>query len=338
MGCGKKRKTFHKCYGVLFGILTLLVGALFIMQVWSIYRSPIKKPYTLENISTHFKEIAPFVWAWVIALAGNILFSFIFPKEKEKPLQYKDDALAVKRLRARLKDDGRCVDGINKAKAISIVLWTVFGLAFLFTLVVCRFYLSKTAYTSVFESEFFSQHNGTAERLVKILPWIFSTLLLAIAAIECTAYRKSKQAAVLKAHIAERAKAQKEAKQLGKTEEDLQKDKMLKAVSETVATLAQKGRLNRLQPRMQACIKEQEREQVRYERICEEVAIKREKQVRREEHRKKVSRISPTALWTVRALVFVGAVVLIVIGASNGGMLNLWEKAEKICTQCIGLG
>ena len=338
MGCGKKRATFHKCYGVLFGILTLLVGALFIVQVWSIYRSPINKPYTLDNISVHFKEIAPFVWAWLIALAGNILFSFIFPKEKEKPLQYKDDTLVVKRLRARLKDDGRCVAGINKVKAISIVLWVLFSLAFVFTIVVCRFYLSKTAYTSVFESEFFSQHNGTAERLVKILPWVFSCILLAIAALECTAYRKSRQAAVLKAHIAENARVQKEAKSLGKTEEDLQKDATVKAVAETVEACAQKGRLDKLQPCIEACLKKQEKEKAHYESVCQKVSETRVRQARREERRKKLSRITPTALWTARALVFVGAVVLIVIGASNGGMLNLWEKAEKICTQCIGLG
>ena len=40
----------------------------------------------------------------------------------------------------------------------------------------------------------------------------------------------------------------------------------------------------------------------------------------------------------VRIVLAAGAVVLVIVGISNGGMRDVLEKAINICTQCIGLG
>ena len=40
----------------------------------------------------------------------------------------------------------------------------------------------------------------------------------------------------------------------------------------------------------------------------------------------------------VRALVFTAAVVMIILGAINGGAADVLGKAIRICTECIGLG
>lgn len=42
-----------------------------------------------------------------------------------------------------------------------------------------------------------------------------------------------------------------------------------------------------------------------------------------------------TALWAVLAA---AAVLLIVLGVLNGGMQDVFVKAAKICSECIGLG
>ncbi len=42
-----------------------------------------------------------------------------------------------------------------------------------------------------------------------------------------------------------------------------------------------------------------------------------------------------TALW---AALFCAALLLIVLGVLNGGMLDVLTKAVKICSECIGLG
>ncbi len=44
------------------------------------------------------------------------------------------------------------------------------------------------------------------------------------------------------------------------------------------------------------------------------------------------------AVWTVRGVVFVLAVVFIILGSFNGGAADVLLKAVNICTECIGLG
>lgn len=44
------------------------------------------------------------------------------------------------------------------------------------------------------------------------------------------------------------------------------------------------------------------------------------------------------ALWTERGVLFVVGVVFVVLGAMNGGVGDLFDKAVNICTECIGLG
>ena len=41
---------------------------------------------------------------------------------------------------------------------------------------------------------------------------------------------------------------------------------------------------------------------------------------------------------TVRTVLLVAAVVLIVAGAFNGSARDVFGKAVKICTECVGLG
>lgn len=338
MGRGKKARLLHGWYGVVFALLTLLVGVLIVIQVWSIYRTPIDKPYTKGNISAHFREIAPFVWAWLIALAGNILLSLFLPKEPEKLPKYQDYGLVVKRLRARLPDDGKCVPGINKGRGVRIVLWCLCIFAIVATAAVSRFYLSKTAYTSTFVSEFFSAHGGTAERLIKILPWIFSSLLLVFAVYEYEAYRRERQAETLKDFISADAKAKKEAKLSGKTEDQLKRDELASTVAKAVEACAKDNRLDKLEARIQSDLKAQEQAREHYKEVCAKVAQARERKAQRAEKAKGRAKLMGAGLWAARIGIFAAAVVLLVIGISNDGMLNLWEKAEKICTQCIGLG
>ena len=40
----------------------------------------------------------------------------------------------------------------------------------------------------------------------------------------------------------------------------------------------------------------------------------------------------------VRAVILTVAIVFIIIGITNGGMADVFEKATRICTECIGLG
>ncbi len=46
----------------------------------------------------------------------------------------------------------------------------------------------------------------------------------------------------------------------------------------------------------------------------------------------------PAVLWAVRGSILTLAVVFIVLGIGNGGMRDVFAKAVRICTECIGLG
>ena len=50
------------------------------------------------------------------------------------------------------------------------------------------------------------------------------------------------------------------------------------------------------------------------------------------------TRHKPLILTAVRAVVFAVAVLFIVLGIVNGGILDVLGKAIRICTECIGLG
>lgn len=47
---------------------------------------------------------------------------------------------------------------------------------------------------------------------------------------------------------------------------------------------------------------------------------------------------SRRAVWIIRGLVLALAITFIILGVVNGGMHDVFEKAVKICTECIGLG
>ena len=51
-----------------------------------------------------------------------------------------------------------------------------------------------------------------------------------------------------------------------------------------------------------------------------------------------VNQYEDISVWVIRGVVFVLAVVFIVLGSLNGGVADVFGKAIRICTECIGLG
>lgn len=40
----------------------------------------------------------------------------------------------------------------------------------------------------------------------------------------------------------------------------------------------------------------------------------------------------------IRKVIFVAAVLLVIVGALNGGIKDVMNKANRICYECIGIG
>lgn len=43
-------------------------------------------------------------------------------------------------------------------------------------------------------------------------------------------------------------------------------------------------------------------------------------------------------IWLLRALLFVAAVAMIIVGVANGETRTVLQKAVNICLECIGIG
>ena len=285
-------------YGIVFSVFTVFVGALFIWQVWAIYRSAESKPFSVDSISAHFKQIQVFVWLWVATLIGNLLFGILYPDQKKKSGFIDLDA-QVQKMRARLPDSGKFV---LKNKTYPLIRKIVFscGCAVLLAVIIASAYFLSAAYTPTLSSKFFAESNGAAERLLCLFAWVcFGAILLAVAAVIDNVLVK-KELALLKDSVAMEAKA-KQGKG-GGIKENLTAEE-LKA----------------------------------YNQVCVEVAEERKnKKVRREDLA--ADKNKKLAVWIARGVLACAAVVLLIVGIANGGMADVLEKAKNICTQCIGLG
>ncbi len=170
-------------YTLVFALLTALVGALFILQTWSIYRSAPSGAYTRRNIAAHFKRIAPVVALWFAALVGNIALQIAFPDEPARPKAYQDVKGRLQTMRKNLPSDESSLAEIAQAdrageKLSRIAAWSAFGVT-LVAVVLTLTTLLKGFYLPLFKAEFFTAHGGAVNRL--LLAVLLS--LLALAAI-----------------------------------------------------------------------------------------------------------------------------------------------------------
>ncbi len=273
-----KKVTF--IYGICLAALTVIVGALFIMQIWAIYQSKPVNAFTAESIHEKFTQIAVPVGLWVGAVIIGGVLSYVFPEEEEKPKAYISVRMNLERLKGRLpQEEGGMVE-VNKESRCRIIAWTACAACCVAATVISLLYLLDAQYVPRFEGEFFTGHKGAADRLLRIMPWVFGGLLACLAAWIYDTHSIKKETAFIKTKIAENAK---------------------KGIKPSKA----------------------EKKLSRWERICKKYPILKSK------------------WWKYGLQIGLGvlSVALIIIGIFNGGMdYDVFDKAKKICTQCIGLG
>ncbi len=175
------KSIIKRVYKIFLTALTALLGVLFIVQIWSIFRSSETDPYTVEIVSKKFGQIAPFVWVWVISVVVGGVFWTVFPDETEKPKAYVATQTALKRLYARFPQ-GENLEEVKIEKKIRLVAYVVcLGLC-IASAVVCLVYLLDSSFTVKFNAEIFHAHDGVAARLASGLPWGIVAFLSAVSA------------------------------------------------------------------------------------------------------------------------------------------------------------
>lgn len=200
-----KGRTVRSVYGICLSVLTAVVGVLFIVQVWSIFRSAEQDPFTVERISAHFAQIAVPVWLWVAAVIGGGVLSYVFPEEEAKLKAYADVGKTLRRLKTRLPEDTEGMAEVNKENRIRKTVWIVAAALCVISAVVALVYLFDLEYTATFNTEFYQSH-PEAEKFVKIFPWLLASLCVCAGASVYEAYSVKKEIGQVKALIAESAK------------------------------------------------------------------------------------------------------------------------------------
>ena len=187
-------------------VLTAVVATLFILQICAIYASAPESPYTVENISAHFNQIAVPVWIWVAALAGDIVLSFIYPEEAESPKAQVDIAIRLSRMQKRLPENAVGMSAIKqkrKARTVALIACVVFVIA---AIAVCLVHLLNENYQPIIGEDFFPGGRALADRLVRSVPWIVCAFLAVIFVVLFFEKSQEEELALTKTAIAESAK------------------------------------------------------------------------------------------------------------------------------------
>lgn len=143
----KTCKSVRLYYGYIFGAFTIVVGALFIWQVLSLYVSGTRPdfvgtPFTRERVTEALSKIALFFWLWVAGIVAGFVLWEVFPVADKKRKICPDLQLA--RLNKRMPSSAPNgleteFTAIGEAKRIIFALrcaaWAVFAIAAVYSLV-----------------------------------------------------------------------------------------------------------------------------------------------------------------------------------------------------------
>lgn len=196
----KKNETFKRAYKTALAALTVVVGVLFVVQVWRVFALG-NRPFTVENISKYFSQIAFFVWLWIAAtIVGGVLW-LAFPSEKSSIVACVSPQVTLAKLKRRLPD----TDGEGrKERSKRIAVWLACAAICIVCAVVALVYLTGE-YAAKAQEGFFSEH-GEAERLLRALPWILAAFGACIGALYYQSYSYKKEITLVKTQISENAK------------------------------------------------------------------------------------------------------------------------------------
>ena len=137
----KTCKTVRLSYGIIFGVFTAVVGALFIWQVLSLYFSGTAEGYsgdvfTRGRVVNALSKIALFFWLWIAGIVAGFVLWEVFPL-KQKPRKICPD-LQLARLNKRMpatSPEGLETEFASIARAKKVVFalkcaaWALFSIA-----------------------------------------------------------------------------------------------------------------------------------------------------------------------------------------------------------------
>ncbi len=301
----KTSKTVRLAYGSLFGVYTVLTGALIIWQALDIYfRGSLNADgiiFTRQNVLESISRLSPALWLWFsLAVVGFILWEVFSVKEKLPRLDVRYTLHILKnrvpRSLAVSKDKSlrESYKFINSEEQLLEGLWTCCICVGVAGAVYTIAYLANPSN--------FPKADVTAEMLnmVKnVMPWVAATLAFACGICVYEGQSAKKQLVHVKKLIAASKKQGLDCED-GKAKFTTYKDAVHRFFSKIHKNLQVKAQNNKFCAFLLSLYK----------------------------HRIEVARITACCL----------AAVFIIVGIVNGSARDLLLKAINICTECIGLG
>ena len=201
----KKAQNIRRIYGICLSALTVVVAALFIVQIWLLFRATEESPYSVETVSKRFSQIAIPFYLWMLGVVGAGVLSYVFPRVKEGPKPLINPQVTLKRLKGRLPENAGGMVELKRENTARKVVWGVCAALAVAVTVIAVVFLLDEDYVAMFNTEFFKTH-VEAEKLLLLLPLVVLSLCACAGALIYQSYSIKKELALVKKEIAESAK------------------------------------------------------------------------------------------------------------------------------------
>ncbi len=196
-----KSEKIRLYYGIFLGVLTVVIGALFIFSAADIYFSGpdgAGKNYTREVVGAKLRVLLIPVCLWIAAIIAGFVLSVVYP-QKKRTLVRRTARESLLRLSRRLPAEGDpvCFAKYQKAERIRLIVYLVCAAVCLLAAVMCGVYLFQTAH--------FPADNLNAEvlkMLANVLPWVAVAFAACIGACVYNQISAKKELPVIKQLIA----------------------------------------------------------------------------------------------------------------------------------------
>ncbi len=203
---GQGIRKLKLAYGIALSALTAIVGGLFILQVWAIFFSADRSPFTYAIIGEKFLQILAPVCLWVLAIIGGAVVDKLYPDEPQPLKGYVSPRTTLYRLKARLPHSEGGMSALKREKWLKAIVWSAAGIACVGALTATFAILFDPAYEPLTSVEFMLSHDCIADRLVRICIFVAECVLTCLIAVFTDDYIVKYETKWVKEQLAENAK------------------------------------------------------------------------------------------------------------------------------------
>lgn len=195
------QKKLLRIYRILFSLTTAVVGLVFILQLWGIYRSQPQHAFSRASIGAALLEILPIVLLWLVCFILNIVCSRLYSQETVKLKAKINPSTALSAMRKRFVNGGKEVAGVRKTRILRYMVAAVGGIAIVVCLLWGISYLFDKNYVVKHSLAFFKETNGVADRTLSMLPWLLLAAAVAVAVALLEEYLQKRELSLLQAAL-----------------------------------------------------------------------------------------------------------------------------------------